>query len=176
MGRRPCYCKEDAPIWVEYGDDIRNASPEFLKRLFGKAGLLYSDFARGIDTRPVEVDHIRKSVGCKHTLKRDVSLKMSVIIELYHVATDLVGHLEHSGFKGYTLTLKVKHNNFTIKTRSVMHPVPFDTLQSILPKAKELMRGIDYEHHPVRLIGLTVSNPHIDTGQWKQLELDFGDR
>lgn len=138
--------------------------------------MLYSDFARGIDTRPVEVDHIRKSVGCEHTLKRDVSLKMSVIIELYHVATDLVGHLEHSGFKGYTLTLKVKHNNFSIKTRSVTHPVPFDTLQSILPKAKELMRGIDYEHHPVRLIGLTVSNPHIDTGQWKQLELDFGDR
>lgn len=46
-------------------------------------------FARGIDNRPVEAVRIRKSVGCEHTLEKDISRKSSVIIELYHVATEL---------------------------------------------------------------------------------------
>ena len=31
--------------------------------------------------------------------------------------------------------------------------------QVILPLAKQLLREVDYEHHPIRLIGLSVSNP-----------------
>ena len=29
----------------------------------------------------------------------------------------------------------------------------------ILPLAKQLLQEVDYEHHPIRLIGLSVSNP-----------------
>ena len=33
---------------------------------------------------------------------------------------------------------------------------------------------VDYEHHAIRLIGLSVSNPHEEKkGVWKQLELPF---
>lgn len=32
-------------------------------------------------------------------------------------------------------------------------------MDKILPLAKKLLKEIDYESHPIRLIGLSVSNP-----------------
>ena len=40
------------------------------------------------------------------------------------------------------------------------------------------MKEVDYEHHPIRLIGLSVSNPREDTGEkgvWEQLSFEFSD-
>ena len=51
-----------------------------LIRQFGKAGTIYYDFARGEDHRLVEAVRIRKSIGCEHTLEKDITLKSSVII------------------------------------------------------------------------------------------------
>ena len=46
------------------GQQLRAVSRSYLMQVFGKAGSLYYDFARGIDNRPVVVEHERKSVGC----------------------------------------------------------------------------------------------------------------
>ncbi len=146
-----------------------------LVRHFGKAGLLYYDFSHGIDSRPVEAVRIRKSVGCEHTLERDISLKSSVIIELYHVATDLTGRLERSGFKGNTLTLKLKFNDFSVRNHSLSVSYSLTTLKEILPLAKILLKEIEAGGHPIRLIGLTVSNPpkELPFSSVEQLSLDF---
>ena len=158
-------------LFIHTGKDLRECSLEMLTHYFGKAGRLYYDFARGIDNRPVETLHIRKSVGCEHTLE---TLRSAMIIELYHVATELVERLKRHQFKGNTLTLKIKFNDFSQITRSLSSSETMYTLQSILPKAKKLMSEIDYEHHPVRLIGLSVSNPVNERkGTWQQLELPF---
>ncbi len=161
-------------LFIHTGKDLRECSLEMLTHYFGKAGRLYYDFARGIDNRPVETLHIRKSVGCEHTLERDITLRSAMIIELYHVATELVERLKRHQFKGNTLTLKIKFNDFSQITRSLSSSETMYTLQSILPKAKKLMSEVDYEHHPVRLIGLSVSNPANERkGTWRQLELPF---
>lgn len=161
-------------LFIHTGKDLRQCSLEMLTHYFGKAGRLYYDFARGIDNRPVETLHIRKSVGCEHTLERDITLRSAMIIELYHVATELVERLKRHQFKGNTLTLKIKFNDFSQITRSLSSSETMYTLQSILPKAKKLMSEVDYEHHPVRLIGLSVSNPANERkGTWRQLELPF---
>lgn len=150
-----------------------------LTRQFGKAGILYYEFARGIDNRPVEAVRIRKSVGCEHTLEKDISRKSSVIIELYHVATELIGRLERSGFKGNTLTLKVKFHDFNQITRSLSRPEELTTLDKILPLAKELLKEVEYAEHPIRLIGLSVSNPVKEEphtkDRWEQLSFEFSD-
>ena len=171
--------------WVLLGSRPRN-SPENAytrypqrARQFGKAGILYYEFARGIDNRPVEAVRIRKSVGCEHTLEKDISRKSSVIIELYHVATELIGRLERSGFKGNTLTLKVKFHDFNQITRSLSRPEELTTLDKILPLAKELLKEVEYTEHPIRLIGLSVSNPVKEEphtkDRWEQLSFEFSD-
>ena len=149
-----------------------------LLREFGKVGSSYYDCARGIDLRPVESVRIRKSIGCEHTLEKDISQRSSVIIELYHTAVELVGRLEHKDFKGNTLTLKIKFHDFNQITRSITQSKELITLDVILPLAKQLLKEVDYEHHPIRLIGLSVSNPREEIeekGVWEQLSFEFSD-
>lgn len=165
---------------VHNGADLRNCSRDMLRRHFGKIGDVYYDFARGVDNRPVEPVHVRKSVGCEHTLERDITLPSSVVIELYHVATDLVGRIERSGFRGSTLTLKLRFDDFTQKTRSLTVFHELVALKDILPVAKQLMIEAQEENRPIRLIGLSVSNPSVDGGKVHrhpvQLKINWDER
>ena len=163
---------------IHNGLQLRMCSLDMLIRQFGKVGALYYDFARGVDQRPVEAVRIRKSIGCERTLEKDISLHSSVIIELYHVAVELVERLNRKDFKGNTLTLKIKFHDFSQITRSITQAQELTALDKILPLAKQLLKEVDYEHHPIRLIGLSVSNPKEETeghGVWEQLSFEFSD-
>ena len=177
-GIGPVTAKKMHTLGIYNGRTLRECSIDMLTRQFGKMGKIYFDFARGIDPRPVTPERIRKSVGCEHTFEKDITLKSSVIIELYHVATELVGHLETKQFKGHTLTLKIKHHDFTQLTRSISSKKGFARMNDILPVAKRLLADVDYANHPIRLIGLSVSNPadeaeNATKEEWIQLKLDF---
>ncbi len=101
------------------GADLRKVSEEHLVEVFGKAGHIFYDFARGIDERPVITYRERKSVGCEQTFLEDIYAKSAVIIELYHTVLELLERIAKSGFEGRTLTLKVKFADFTQITRSI---------------------------------------------------------
>lgn len=158
-GVGPITAKKMHTLGIYNGETLRKCSLEMLQRQFGKNGLIYFNFARGMDDRPVEAVRIRKSIGCEHTLEKDLSAEMSLIIELYHVARELTDRLKAKDFKGNTLTLKVKFDDFSQITRSVSVERPFQRLEDILPLAKRLLKGVDYSQHPIRLLGLSVSNP-----------------
>lgn len=177
-GVGPVTAKKMHALGIHNGSELHACTLEMLTRQFGKAGRLYYDFARGIDLRPVEAVRIRKSVGCEHTLEKDISLRSSAIIELYHVATELLERLKRTGFSGNTLTLKIKFHDFHQITRSITQTGELTTMDNILPLAKRLLKEVDYENHPIRLIGLSVSNPKEEREdneqeQWKQLSLQF---
>ena len=177
-GVGPVTAKRMHLLGIHNGAQLRTRSLESLTREFGKVGVIYYDFARGIDLRPVEAVRVRKSIGCERTLEKDINRTSSVIIELYHVAVELVRRLDGKQFKGNTLTLKIKFHDFTQITRSVTRPQELTTLDTILPLAKQLLKEVDYEEHPIRLIGLSVSNPHNEpdvSGTWEQLSFEFSD-
>jgi DNA polymerase IV len=177
-GVGPVTAKKMHALGIHNGLQLRMCSMDMLMRQFGKVGALYYDFARGVDQRPVEVVRIRKSIGCERTLQKDISLRSSVIIELYHVAVELVERLNRKDFKGNTLTLKIKFHDFSQITRSITQAQELTALDKILPLAKQLLKEVDYEHHPIRLIGLSVSNPKEETeehGVWEQLSFEFSD-
>ena len=161
------------------GGDLRKVSLKHLQETFGKMGQTYYDFARGIDLRPVEAIRVRKSIGCERTLEHDISTRAAVIIELYHTAEELIRRLEHKDFRGNTLTLKIKYHDFTQITRSITQDKELLTMKSILPLAKRLMAEVEYEDRPIRLIGLSVSNPrdeeedNVPHCTWEQLWLNF---
>ena len=178
-GVGPVTAKRMHALGIHSGVQLRACTLDFLVREFGKVGAVYYDFARGIDLRPVEAVRIRKSIGCERTLEKDISRHSSVIIELYHVAVELVRRLEQKDFHGNTLTLKIKFHDFKQITRSLTQARELKTLDVILPLAKQLLQEVDYAERPIRLIGLAVSNPHEDEDSsrrtWRQLKLDFED-
>lgn len=101
------------------GEQLRQCSLKHLTEVFGKAGPTFYNFARGIDERPVENVRIRKSVGCEQTFLEDINKRSAIIIELYHTVMELLTRLEKSGFRGLTLSLKIKYSDFTNITRSI---------------------------------------------------------
>ncbi|WP_455592423.1 DNA polymerase IV [Bacteroides sp.] len=178
-GVGPVTAKKMHSLGIHNGEHLRARSLETLIREFGKVGAIYYDFSRGIDLRPVETVQIRKSIGCEHTLERDINKRSSVIIELYHTAVELVGRLNRKDFRGNTLTLKIKFHDFSQITRSITQSKELLTLDVILPLAKQLLKEVEYETHPIRLIGLSVSNPREEGeekgGVWEQLSFEFSD-
>ena len=72
-----------------------------------------------------------------------------------------------------TLTLKIKFYDFKQITRSITQEKELNNMNNILPLAKQLLKEVDYSIRPIRLIGLTVSNPKEEHSEWKQLELEF---
>lgn len=178
-GVGPVTAKKMHSLGIHNGEHLRARSLETLIREFGKVGAIYYDFSRGIDLRPVETIQIRKSIGCEHTLERDINKRSSVIIELYHTAVELVGRLDRKDFRGNTLTLKIKFHDFSQITRSITQSKELLTLDVILPLAKQLLKEVEYENHPIRLIGLSVSNPREEGEEkgsvWEQLSFEFSD-
>ena len=139
-------------------------------------GNLYYNFSRGIDNRIVDINSVRKSVGCECTFEKNLQDRSALTIELYHLVLDLIHRIEKAQFKGKTLTLKIKYADFHQITRSVTSLDAYDTKNKILPAAKKLLfdiKGFDYS---IRLMGLSVSNPstadlHEETKQWQEGDL-----
>ncbi len=168
------------------GADLRKVSERHLVEVFGKAGHTFYDFARGIDNRPVVTYRERKSVGCEQTFLEDISTKSTVIIELYHTVLELIDRINKSKFEGRTLTLKVKYADFTQITRSFSQDKILKKKIDILPLAKQLLKQVDYSSaHPIRLLGLSVSNATTEEAQkedkensnhkpeYRELEIEF---
>jgi len=177
------------------GLDLRNTSLSLLTQEFGKMGQVFYDFSRGIDNRPVISEWERKSVSCEQTFESDINENAAVTIHLYHTVLELVRRIEKNDFEGRTLTLKVKfarereqtqqydkYQDFHQITRSFTVDHVLRTKDEILPLAKQLMQQVKFHSHPIRLLGLGVSNPGSPSsngslassqGAWCELELEF---
>ena len=165
------------------GLDLRNMSLHRLTQEFGKMGQVFYDFSRGIDHRPVVSEWERKSVSCEQTFETDINGDAAVTIHLYNTVLELVRRIEKNTFEGRTLTLKVKFADFQQITRSITADHVLSAKDDILPLAKQLMKGVEYHSHPIRLLGLGVSkpgsaqangdSPSDNHQQWAELELEF---
>lgn len=173
-GVGPVTAKRMHSLGIHTGLDLRSWPRPMLVKVFGKAGYLYYDFARGVDNRPVEVSRERKSVGCEHTLDHDINTAAEVDSNLALSAAELAVRISRKNFRGLTLTLKVKFHDFTLISRSITSDKAYTDEAAILADARRLMSGVDYDVRPVRLIGLSVSNPLTEGPEiWRQLLMDF---
>ena len=159
------------------GADLRRMPPTRLTQEFGKMGMMFHDFANGIDNRPVISEWERKSVSCEQTFEHDISENAAVTIHLYQTVLELVRRIEKTNFEGRTLTLKVKFLDFQQITRSITAPKILRTKDDILPLAKQLMHEVEFSSHPIRLLGLGVSHTGSvavrEEPGWTELELEF---
>lgn len=153
------------------GIDLKRFDVQELIRKFGKIGSFYYDMSRAIDTRPVEPEKTRKSVGAERTFDTDLVKMYEIQKELAAIEKILIERLMKTGFKGRTLTLKIKFDNFQqiTRSRSFQTPVRHSMIHRI---SSELASDVNYANRGVRLLGITISN-HPDKIQSEQLSLDF---
>lgn len=139
--------------------DVRRKSLSFLTMRFGAAGTQFYKFVRGIDHRPVQPFRERKSVGCEETFSKDLTRGEEAAEALASIAEVLRQRLQRSGFRGRTLTIKIRSGDFVTITRSrtagVIGPeTPAPVLASL---GMELLSAVPWPTTGIRLLGLTVS-------------------
>lgn len=180
-GVGPVTAKKMHSLGIMTGYDLRRWSLEDLQKHFGRSGQIFYDFARGVDLRPVEPTWVRKSLGCEHTFDDDIATRQRLLMALDDLALELSMRIAKAGFSGVTLTLKVKYSDFTVQSRSTTGSVKLISRSDIYEAAAALSRSIEITEHPVRLIGLSVSNPgssrpepsHRKAIDPRQLLIDF---
>lgn len=155
-GIGPATAKRLHALGIDSAPKLREMSLARLTELFGKAGLTYYNFVRGIDDRDVVTHRERKSVGCEETFGRDIR-GQAIHEALKEVIEELVRRVTRRQFKGKRLTLKVRFPDFTTVTRSTSGTQYLDNANTIAELAHRLMDNVTLPSTGIRLLGLTVS-------------------
>lgn len=137
--------------------DVLLKSRDFWEERLGKYGGALHDRARGIDPNPVMVSSGAKSCSAENTFHEDTAdretLKKWLLTQSERVGADLRRH----GYKGRTVTLKIKYADFKQITRSKSLGGRTDETAVIFETACELLGQLQLRR-AVRLIGVGVSN------------------
>jgi DNA polymerase-4 len=156
------------------GLDLKKRSEQELVHLFGKAGRSFYQNARGIDEREVQAERIIKSISNETTFLEDKDNMTLLLVELYHLAKEVMERVEKENFYGRTVTVKVKYADFRTITRSRTLPCTITGFDVFWHTAREIMKQVDLSVQPVRLLGAGVSNAAGEPEQKPvQLELDL---
>lgn len=161
-------------LGIKTGWDLKQRSENELVSIFGKAGHIYYQNARAIDDRPVESHRIRKSISSETTFDRDIDNLEELAIILDEVAKDAFTYIDKKGFKGRTITLKIKYANFKTITRSQTFSNYITNYETFYQTGYDLLQNVDLSPK-VRLIGLGVKNNEndIDWHDAIQLRINF---
>ena len=100
------------------GKDLKAQSLEFLARNFGKSGRHFYEIVRGIQHNEVKPNRIRKSIAAERTYITDLASTAEMMEKLTLIAEELERRMQRSQVKGKTITVKIKHHDFSIQSRS----------------------------------------------------------
>jgi DNA polymerase-4 len=156
------------------GANLKRKSEQQLTQWFGKSGGYYYNISRGIDTRKVNPNRIRKSLGAERTYENDITSKEEMAENIKHIASILIQRIEKAGGAGKSLTLKVKYGDFKQITRSKTVP-DILTNQQIKELGIKLLDSIPDIEKGIRLIGLQTANFEQENKDvfLEQLEFEF---
>ncbi len=160
-------------LGIDSGADLKRVSLEDLQIHFGKAAYYYYHIARGADDRLVVPQRARKSLGAETTFECDLDDRDQLLNKLAELSQKVGTSLAQKKLYGYTLTLKVKYDNFQQITRSITADYYLDEPSTIFELASVLLAKTEANTRKVRLLGVTISNFHAtnSSNQMKQQRL-----
>lgn len=156
-GIGPRGAEKMAALGIETGADLAARDIAFLREHFGSQAEYLYRAARGIDLRPVKANQPRKSLGAERTLDHDVSSGAALREVLERIVAITWERIERSGTRGRTVTLKLKHADFSQLTRARSLPRPVADRAEFARIAHALLDELLPLAQPVRLVGLTLS-------------------
>ncbi len=163
--------KKMLSMGIRCGADLRRMPRVDLVRIFGKAGEYYHMISMGIDNRPVETHHDRKSVGREVTLPYDLHAIEEIESVIDGIAGGVMEATRAGRHLGRTVTLKVRYSDFTTITRSITLDGPCHDQHELFMHARNLLRRTEAGFRKVRLVGISISN--IENSIERQLQLPF---
>ncbi len=131
----------------------------FMTSNFGKYGEMIHRHAGGIDERPVNPPGPPKSISREMTLKEDTLDEKLLKAALRYLTEKVGADLRRQNKQARCITLKLRYSDFETITRSQTRKTSTDIDQVIFDTGVQLMEtSLARRNHPVRLLGIGVSN------------------
>ncbi|MBI5599883.1 MAG: DNA polymerase IV [Deltaproteobacteria bacterium] len=138
--------------------EIAKTPLRHLERNFGPSfGRMLHEHSRGMDASPVVPFFEPNSFSREITFEEDTNDVYFIKETLYELTKDLTGRLKDEGYKGRTVTIKVRYADFQTITRSHTFEDTTDSMNDIWSSAAELFGRVDLARK-VRLVGVRVAN------------------
>ncbi len=139
-------------------EQLARMPDSILENLLGKNGKKMKLLAQGIDESPVTPPSTAKSIGKETTFSTNITEKAILIKELLKIS-QLVGYTARKkGYKGRTITLKIRFHNFITFNRSKTLENPTHIDDIIFKIVVELLDKVKHKKGGVRLLGIKLSN------------------
>ncbi|MHB9107280.1 MAG: DNA polymerase IV [Armatimonadota bacterium] len=142
-------------LGIETVGELANFPVKLLEQFFGVAGRDLYALAHGIDDSPVVPERQAKSLGREVTFAADIGDRRALERTLLELSDEVAERLRRHELLARGVTLKLRYDNFTTLTRSMMFIDPIDVADPLFSSACELLRKVN-PARPVRLIGVTA--------------------
>jgi DNA polymerase-4 len=136
--------------------ELAALSREDLVDHFGKSfGQYLFEASKGIDTSPLITEWEPKSTGREMTFQRDIDDWSVLLTMLEELLPEVVNDMKRSGYRGKTVTVKIKYSDFQSRTRAKTLDRQTDDLEIMKKTARECLSRFD-RNKKVRLIGIRI--------------------
>lgn len=136
--------------------DLWSYPREVLVAKFGKFGEHLYRISRGIDDRPVETRETIKSVSNEKTFFEDVKDREVLENTLLYLSEKVAFRLQKYGFRGKTVVLKLRFEDFETHTKNITLPDPILHSNEIYRTATKLLATFPLKKR-IRLLGVGVT-------------------
>jgi DNA polymerase-4 len=141
---------------IKIGDLARLPETE-LSAMFGKSGRELALRARGLDDRPVVVEHQIKSISQETTFVRDIRDAKILLRTLIELSEGVGRRLRDSSLSAVTIKIKIRWPDFTTLTRQMTLDQPTCQDTEIIEAASQLFDKVWKPGRAIRLIGVGAS-------------------
>jgi len=145
-------------LGVETIGELAHLPLHLLEKEFGALGRVLYRRARGRDDSLLTPHREPKSIGHEHTFAQDLTTLREVQRYLLGLSEKVGRRLRGHRMRGRTITVKLRHSDFTTLTRSATLTRPTDLDQVIYHQAVEILRREWQPGTRLRLIGVSISN------------------
>jgi len=149
--------------------EVRCLTKEAATNLLGKHGEHFWKLAHGMDERPVVPEHKIKSISHETTFTVDIKDKEILSAWLLDLTEQVMRRVRQKKFKGRTIRLKLRFDNFTTVTRSHTLKHSTDITQVVWQAVQQMFEKHLPPQQSVRLVGMGIDGfGHVSE---KQAEL-----
>ncbi len=138
--------------------DLASASPDLMKLIMGKIGLMIRTFARGEDNSPVEEDDAIKSVGNSSTLPHDANTPEEAAAAIYMISESVAARLRDNDLKARCISIGIRDTklNWAGCQRTIGHATALSG--EIAKTAIDLFNRKYVKWLPLRTMGISCSS------------------
>jgi len=147
-----------AKMGIKTIGEIADTPLEILRLKFKEMGEFMHNMASGIDNREVVPYSEPKSIGRETTLSEDTSEAGKIKSILLNLSQKISSNLAREGYKGKTVTLKIRYSDFKGGTARITLSKYTDSMFEIFKASFLLLEKFDLIRNKIRMIGVSVSN------------------